>query len=50
MILNIDMEDNKRKGKRGKYGTVYERMTSPGRQYMREYISTPAATKINNKA
>lgn len=41
MILGDGVEDKGKKNRKGKYGTMYERMTSPGREYMREYISTP---------
>jgi hypothetical protein len=41
MILGDGVEDKGKKDRRGKYGTMHERMTSPGREYMREYKSTP---------
>jgi hypothetical protein len=32
---------NRNRNKKTRYGTAYERMTSPGREAMREYILTP---------
>jgi len=41
MILGDGVDGVGKKDKRGKYGTLYERMTSPGREYLREYVTTP---------
>lgn len=47
MVLGEGLNNDKKKGKKKKnrYGTAYERMTSPGREYMREQILTPQANK-----
>lgn len=48
MILG-DGKDERKKAKKYRYGTAYERMTSPGREALREHILTPQAEKRKAK-
>lgn len=46
MILGEGLDGKKKNGKKGKYGTGYERMTSPGREYlMHLHVEKDAKTK-----
>ena len=49
IVLGEGMENNTSKQRKNRYGTAYERMTSPGREAMRENILTPQANKRKAK-
>ena len=43
MVLGEGMNNPHRKKNNARYGTLHERMTSPGREALREYVATPPA-------
>lgn len=48
MVLGESMTKNNKKKER-RYGTAYERMTSPGREAWRDHMFTPKSTKPSSK-
>lgn len=49
MVLGESMSKSNKKKKERRYGTGYERMTSPGREQWRDHMFTPKSTKANSK-